>query len=87
MEGIFTLILLAQYTYISFNLIMAGNVVRGDGAAMQIKYKLLRYSKKGNVRGVIDKFVSFFHRVIIYEWIYLIFCHNQQLSVVNPKKT
>ena len=35
-----------------------------------------------HVRGVIDKFVSFFHRIIIYGWIYIIFCH----SVVNRKK-
>ena len=36
---------------------------------------------------VIDKFVSFFHRAIIYGWIYIIFCHYQQWSVVNQKKT
>ena len=40
-----------------------------------------------HVRGVIDKFVSFFHRIIIYGWIYIIFCHYQQQSVVNRKKT
>ena len=40
-----------------------------------------------NIRGVIDKFVSFFHRIIIYGWIYPIFCHYQQQSVVNRKKT
>ena len=40
-----------------------------------------------NIRGVIDKFVSFFHRIIIYGWIYIIFCHYQQQSVVNRKKT
>ena len=39
------------------------------------------------LRGVIDKFVSFFHRIIIYGWIYIIFCHYQQQSVVNRKKT
>ena len=39
------------------------------------------------IRGVIDKFVSFFHRIIIYGWIYIIFCHYQQQSVVNRKKT
>ena len=41
----------------------------------------------GKVRGVIDKFVSFFQRIIIYKWIYIIFCHNQQQSVVNRTKT
>ena len=40
-----------------------------------------------HVRGVIDKFVSFFHRAIIYGWIYIIFCHYQQWFVVNRKKT
>ena len=40
-----------------------------------------------NLRGVIDKFVSFFHRIIIYAWIYIIFCHYQQQSAVNRKKT
>ena len=39
------------------------------------------------IRGVIDKFVSFFHRIIIYGWIYIIFCHYQQQSVINRKKT
>ena len=39
------------------------------------------------VRGVIDKFDSFFHRIIIYGWIYINFCHNQQQYVVYPKKT
>ena len=39
------------------------------------------------LRGVVDKFVSFFHRIIIYGWIYIIFCHYQQQSVVNRKKT
>ena len=39
------------------------------------------------VRGVIDKLVSFFHRIIIYGWINIIFCHYQQQSVVNRKKT
>ena len=39
------------------------------------------------IRGVIDKFVSFFHRIIIYGWIYIIFCHYQHQSVVNRKKT
>ena len=39
------------------------------------------------VRGVIDKFVPFFHRIIIYRWIYIIFCHYQQQYVVNRKKT
>ena len=38
------------------------------------------------IRGVIDKFVSFIHR-IIYGWIYTIFCHYQRQSVVNRKKT
>ena len=38
------------------------------------------------VQGVIDKFVSFFHRIIIYGWIYIIFCHYQQQSVVIWKK-
>ena len=40
-----------------------------------------------HVRGVIDKFVSFFHRINIYGWIYIIFCHYQQQSVINRKKT
>ena len=35
----------------------------------------------------IEKIVSFFHRIIIYGWIYIIFCHYQQQSVVNRKKT
>ena len=39
------------------------------------------------IRGVIDNFVSFFHRIIIYGWIYIIFCQFQQQSVVNWKKT
>ena len=39
------------------------------------------------VRGVIDKFVSFFHRIIIYGWSNIIFCHYQQQSLVNQKKT
>ena len=39
------------------------------------------------LRGVIDKFVSFFHRIIIYGWIYIIFCHYQQQPFVNRKKT
>ena len=39
------------------------------------------------IRGVIDKFVSFFHRVIIYGWTDIIFCQYQQQSVVNRKKT
>ena len=39
------------------------------------------------VRGVIDKFVSFFHKIIIYGWIYIIFFHYLQQSVVNRKKT
>ena len=30
-----------------------------------------------DIRGVIDKFVSFFHRIVIYGWIYIIFCHYQ----------
>ena len=29
----------------------------------------------------------FFHRIIIYGWIYIIFCHYQQQSIVNRKKT
>ena len=45
------------------------------------------FLRRGYIRGVIDKFVSFFHRIIIYGWIYIIFCHNQQQSVVNRKKT
>ena len=40
-----------------------------------------------HVQGVIDKFVSFFHFIIIYGWIYIIFCHYQQQSVVNRQKT
>ena len=40
-----------------------------------------------DLRGVIEKFVSFFHRIIIYGWINIIFCHYQQQSVVNRKKT
>ena len=40
-----------------------------------------------NLRGVIDKFVSFFHRIIIYVWIYIIFCHYQLQSVLYRKKT
>ena len=40
-----------------------------------------------DIREVIDKFVSFFHRIIIYGWIYIIFCHFQQQSVVNRKRT
>ena len=40
-----------------------------------------------HIRGVIDKFVFFFHRIIIYEWIYIIFCHYQKHSVGNRKKT
>ena len=44
-------------------------------------------SSKSKLRGVIDKFVSFFHRIIIYGWIYIIFFHYQQKSVVNRKKT
>ena len=47
----------------------------------------MKDKKDVNVRGVIDKFVSFFHRIIIYGWIYIIFCHYQQQSVVNRKKT
>ena len=39
------------------------------------------------IRGVIEKFISFFHRIIIYGWIYIIFCHYQQQPVVNRKKT
>ena len=39
------------------------------------------------IRGVIDNFVSFFNRIIIYGWIYIVFCHFQQQSVVNRKKT
>ena len=39
------------------------------------------------IRGVINKFVSFFHRIIIYVWIYIIFCHYQQQSAINRKKT
>ena len=39
------------------------------------------------IRGVIDKFVSFFHRIIIYGWIYIIFRQYQQQPVVNRKKT
>ena len=39
------------------------------------------------IRGVIDKFVSFFHRIIIYGWIYIIFCHYQQQSVISMMKT
>ena len=40
-----------------------------------------------DIRVVIDKFVSFFHKIIIYEWIYIIFCRYQQQSVVSRKKT
>ena len=40
-----------------------------------------------HIRGMIDKFVSVFHRIIIYGWIYIIFCHYQQQSVVNRKKS
>ena len=40
-----------------------------------------------DVRGVINKFVSFFHRIIIYGWIYIIFCHYHHESIVNRKKT
>ena len=47
----------------------------------------LEFAIKRDLRGVIDKFVSFFHRIIIYGWIYIIFCHYQQQSVVNQKKT
>ena len=36
---------------------------------------------------MINKFVSFFHRIIIYGWIYIIFCHYQQQSVFNRKET
>ena len=36
---------------------------------------------------MIDKFVSFFNRIIIYGWRDIIFCHYQQQSVVNRKKT
>ena len=43
-------------------------------------------TNQGPLRGVIDKFVSFFHRIIIYGWIYTIFCHYQQQSVVNGKE-
>ena len=39
------------------------------------------------IRGLIDKFVSFFQRIIIYGWIYTIFCHYQQQSVVNWNDT
>ena len=39
------------------------------------------------IQGVIEKCVSFSHRIIIYGWIYIIFCHYQQQSVVNRKKT
>ena len=42
---------------------------------------------KRYLRGVIDKLVSFFHRIIICGWIYIIFYHYQQQSVVNRKKT
>ena len=34
-----------------------------------------------------DNFVSFFHRIIIYGWIYIIFCHYHHQSIVNRKKT
>ena len=40
-----------------------------------------------NIRRVIDKFVSFFHRINIYGWIYTILCHYQHQYVINPKKT
>ena len=39
------------------------------------------------IRGVIEKFVSFFHRIIISGWIHIIFCHYQQQYVFNWKKT
>ena len=39
------------------------------------------------LRGVIDKFVSFFYRIIIYGWIYIIFCHYIQQPVLNRTKT
>ena len=39
------------------------------------------------IRRVIDKIVSFFHRIIIYGWIYITSCRYQQQSVVNRKKT
>ena len=39
------------------------------------------------IPGVIDKFFSFFHRIIIYGWSYIILCHYQQQSVVYRKKT
>ena len=42
---------------------------------------------KNQLRGVIDKFVSFFHRIIIYVWIYIIFYHYQKQSAVSRKKT
>ena len=45
------------------------------------------FKHKTQIRRVIDKFVSFFHRIIIYGRNYNIFCHYQQQSVVNWKKT
>ena len=50
-------------------------------------FHFLRTGERRDIRGVIDKFVSFFHRIIIYGWIYIIFCNNQQQSVGNRKKT
>ena len=46
-----------------------------------------RNSSYNVIRGVIDKFVCFFHRIIIYGWIYIIFCHYHHQSIVNRKKT
>ena len=39
------------------------------------------------IRGVIDKFVSFSHMIIIYGWIYIIFYHYQHQYVVIRRKT
>ena len=49
--------------------------------------RILILHSKYTIRGVINKFVSFLHRIIIYRWIYINFCHDQQQSVVNRKKT
>ena len=57
----------------------------GKGKTMDFSETIVVYDLK--LRGVIDKFVSFFHRIIIYGQIYIIFCHYQQQSVIIQKKT
>ena len=69
------------------------NFLQSRTRVQRIKFKRIFFCDLCNifffliVRGVIDIFVSFFHRIIIYWWIYIIFCHYQQQSVVNRNKS